>query len=69
VFYNILDEEEDTKRILGAVLPTYQQVNVGRQKPVKVGIRTGLPPWMITAPKNSLEVPFEQDVADMFYRN
>jgi hypothetical protein len=50
-------------RMLGSVLPTYyyQPIEVRRQKPVGPGHRTKLPPWMITLPKNSLEVPFDQD--------
>ena len=59
---------EEEKRILGAVLPSYEPYVVRRQKPVKAGNRLGVPPWIFTEPKNSLEVPFGQDAGDMFYR-
>ena len=45
-------------RMLGAILPTYQPIAVRRQPPVASGHRTELPPWMITLPMNSMEVPF-----------
>ena len=56
-----LFQDDILTRMLGAILPTYQPIEVRRQKPVGPGHRTKLPPWMITLPKNSLEVPFDQD--------
>jgi hypothetical protein len=50
--------DETLKRMLGAILQAYQPTEVRRQKPVEPGHRMELPPWMISAPMNSLEVSF-----------
>jgi hypothetical protein len=45
-------------QMLGAILPTYQPIEIRRHKPIRHGPRTELPPWMIIEPMNSTEVPF-----------
>jgi len=50
--------DEALKRLLGAILPTYEPTEVRRQKPTQPGHRLELPPWIISLPMNSLEVPF-----------
>ena len=51
--------DETLKRLLGAILAVQEPVERKRQAPIQPGHRTELPPWMITLPMNSLEVPVE----------
>jgi hypothetical protein len=59
VVYSVVGQDETLKRsILGAILPTYQPIEVRARKPWQHK-RSGLPPWSITDPMNSLQVPFD----------
>jgi filamentous hemagglutinin family protein len=59
IVYSIIGEDETLKRsILGDILPTYQPIEVKARKPWQHK-RRGLPPWAITDPLNSLQVPFD----------
>jgi filamentous hemagglutinin family protein len=59
VVYSVIGEDETLKRsMLGAILPTYQPIEVRARKPW-LHKRKGLPPWSITDPMNSLQVPFD----------
>jgi hypothetical protein len=59
VVYSVVGEDETLKRnLLGAILPTYHPIEVRARKPWQRK-RTGLPPWSITDPMNSLQVPFD----------
>ena len=59
VVYSVVGQDETLKRsILGAILPTYHPIEVRARKPWQHK-RTGLPPWSITDPMNSLQVPFD----------
>jgi hypothetical protein len=59
VVYSVIGEDETLKRsLLGAILPTYRPIEVRARRPWQRK-RTGLPPWSITDPMNSLQVPFD----------
>jgi filamentous hemagglutinin family protein len=59
VVYSVVGEDETLKRsLLGAILPTYHPIEVRGRKPWQRK-RSGIPPWSITDPMNSLQVPFD----------
>jgi filamentous hemagglutinin family protein len=59
VTYTVVGQNETLKRsILGAILPTYQPIEVRARKPW-LHKRQNMPAWTITDPMNSLQVPFD----------
>ncbi|MEI9962937.1 MAG: hypothetical protein WDM76_18020 [Limisphaerales bacterium] len=59
VTYTVIGQNETLKRsMLGAILPTYQPIEVRARKPW-LHKRQNMPPWAITDPMNSLQVPFD----------